>query len=189
MRSLTYLVVPLVLISGCLMHREKEEGTTSADCRVNMERGISVTWKHGELIIGDNEFSGAILDYLTTHSVNGEDALNDSVFWVICRRADGALAEIMGEYIFKGIKSKPGFIERIIDNEDVEEPFCLFMGEQMFWDYYFYRPAEIRKRMASEDVFNEALHDLSQYLSAQEYDYLLELKPELLKWIEAWMTE
>lgn len=168
----------MAVISACI-----RSGVT------HIENPLTISWKHGELIIGDNEFTWTVLDYLTTPSLNDEDALNDSVFGEICKKADGALSEIMGEYIFKGIKSKPGFIERLTGNEAFIEEFCFYIGEEAYWEYFFNCSSEIQSRKTDEDVFNDVLRDLQPYINEREYDILLGLKPKILKSVNLHLQE
>lgn len=148
----------------------------------------SVTWKYGELIMGDDEFTGAVLDYLIKPSMSKEDALNDSVFWEICLLSDGCLSEMLGSYVMKGIKGKKGFIERLIGKDAFYENSCFFIANEFLFDYYDDLPKNVKRQMTAEDVFNSALKDLRVYLNWREYQYLLmECKPTIVQWLNKWI--
>ena len=151
----------------------------------------SVTWKYGELVVSDDDFTFAVLRYLMTPSVNDEDALNDSVFWEICKISDGALSEALTDYLHDGLKAKPGIIARLIGNESHTKAFMDFFSGQCYYYYYadypHTRETTRDKNFEAEKVFNRALSDLKEYITEEEYRYLLQLKPEIIKEMMGWI--
>lgn len=115
------LLIWLLLITGSFCYAQRSWNECSDS--------LVVAYKKGMLAPSDDSKTFALLDRLTRRTTPEQKEYNFILFNEIVTSADGALAEVLGEYCIRWVRNDCTFVLAYLkDNPDMEERYISYIA-------------------------------------------------------------
>lgn len=102
---------------------------------VNQEDSLVIAYEKGMLVPSDDSMTYALLERLTGKDMPEQKEHYFKIFNEIVISADGALAEVMGEYCIRWVQKDCAFVLAYLkDNPDMEERYLSYMAYEFLFE-------------------------------------------------------